>query len=357
MATPELKGSATQRNRSGRFGSVYTKEMLYLLVELVTVQIDPIEPTAVSQPSFDREAPGVAAKQGWPKPPTARAIAMRLGKSWLLIKQEATEERSIQQILARAEGVRIANWLDERHVFYAIRRIHLYLGKREEETLLPHEYERGRNELLAEARRLRRDTVVEELLPTRGQILWLYGGDWDEALRLARLPATPKTRRGHPILKLAEHFYETQERLPKTIKEVRQHVSRLRVSFPDRGAPAIDEVVDDLIADRAKRELPTPDSGPVEGARLHQKQIDALIEGAPTVRRRQQPWTEDEVIDSFADFVDEFEGHEKLNFALYTAHRVEREWPSNETWQKFGKFRDLVGKGRQRAKERRQQAA
>jgi hypothetical protein len=356
MATAAKGRSQVERRKSGQFDSAYTKEMLYELVGAVAMSVDPVEPVSVSQPRFDRDAPSIASERGWPTPPSARAITMRLEKSWLLIKKEATQNRSIQQVLARAEGVAMAPWLDERFIYFALRRAHLHLGKNADETLYPHDYERARNELLAEARRLSRETYVEELLPTRGQLLELLDDNWNDGLRIAGLPEAERVRRGHPQLKLAEHFYETRKRLPKTMKELRQHATALNISFPHRGVGGIEELIEELSADRATRGLSTPEGGPVESAGLAPKEIAALIEGAPSIRRA-RPWTEDEVVEAFADFVEEFEGRDRLILATFTAHRVERGWPSNDSWQKYGKFREVVEKGRKRAKERRGRAA
>lgn len=348
------QAAIAERRKSGQFATGYTDAMRYELVEAVTVSVDPNDPVSVSQPRFDREAPAIAAALGWPEPP--RAITMRLKKGWELIKEEATKDRSVQQILARADGVSQSRWLDERDVCFAVRRVHLHLGRSESETLYPHEYERGRNELIAQAKRLKHTTFVEELLPTRGQLLWLFAGDWDQILQLCLLPVRQRASHGHSLLKLAEHYYEMKNRLPATLKAIKVHASQIRVACPWREADTIEEVLDELIADRAKRELPTPDDGPVEGARLSEKQIEELIADAPPPRVKRF-WTEADVIESFADFAEEFEGQHKLNQSLYNQHRKEHGWPSNVAWQKHGKLQEMIEKGRKRARARRKEAA
>lgn len=345
-----------ERRKSGQFDSGYTDQMRYKLVEAVTTSLDPIDPASVSQPRFDREAPAIAAAEGWPEPPSARAICMRLGKAWQLIKEEATENRNIQQILARADGVSMAPWFDEPFVYYAVRRVHLHLGKSENETLYPHEYERGRDELIAKAKRLGRETATAELLPTRGQLLYLFAGDWDEILRLAQLPARETVKRGHPLMKLAEHYYESIGRLPPTVRAIKEHATEINVRCPQRKSGKIEDLIDELIADRAKRQLPTPVEGPVEGARLSPKEIEALVATAPLPQVKRS-WTEDTVIEAFADFAEAFEGSQKLNNALYNAQRVQHGWPSSDTWQKHGRFQELVEKGRKQARARRGKAA
>lgn len=143
MAAERKSYSEDDRRKSGQFGSGYSDEKLYELVRAVVIRVDPIDPVSVSQPLFDLESPAVAADNDWPKPPTARAIAMRLKKSWQKIKEEATEDRNIQQVLARADGGDMAPWFDERYIHFALHRVALHLEKT---TLLPHEYERGRHE-------------------------------------------------------------------------------------------------------------------------------------------------------------------------------------------------------------------
>lgn len=99
-------------------------------------------------------------------------------------------------------------------------------------------------------------------------------------------------------------------------------------------------MIDEPILDRATRGLTTPDDGSEEGARLTPVEIAPLIHQAP-IKQNWRRWTEDEVIDASAEMVDEFEG-QKIDAALYTQYRVDRGWPSNPTWQKLGRFRDLV---------------
>ena len=42
------------------------------------LKVNPLDPATLSQPRFDARAPEVAAEQGWPEPPKANAIYMRL---------------------------------------------------------------------------------------------------------------------------------------------------------------------------------------------------------------------------------------------------------------------------------------
>lgn len=354
----ENRAAGQDRLRNGQFGSGYSDEKLYKLVEAVITTVDPVDPLSVSERRFSKEAPAIAEAKGWPKPPQGHAITQRLRKPWKQIKEEATQERSIQQVLARSDGVKMAPWLDERFVFFALRRIHLHLQKTAQQTLYPHEYVRGRNELLAAARRHGGLETMAEQLPTVGQIMVLYDNNWDEPLRLAGLPKAEPVERALARVTIAEHFYETKERFPSTIKELRVHAEALKIAFPWRSMGSnIAPTVTELIADRAARGLETPASGPVEGARLSPEEIDQLIADAPPRR----PWRDwswiDAVIDAFADFVEEFDGKEKITNKLYNAYRAQRGWPANTAWSKYGRFQEMVDKGRERARERRQAAA
>jgi hypothetical protein len=357
MGTRENRAAGQERRRNGQFGSGYSDEKLYELVREVTLAVDPDDPESISQPRFDQAAPAVASSKRWPPPPKAHAIQMRLKKPWPRIKEEAHQARSIQQILAKADGVALAPWLDERFLYFAFRRAHMHLGKKETDTLYPHEYAQARSELIAKAKRLDRYTAVEETMPTRGQLIWMLEGRWNDGLAIAGLPAAPTHRLGHPLIKVAEHYYETQDELPPTVTGLIDYAADLGISVPNMKPEAFPVMLDELIADRATRGLQTLETGPTENARLSAEAIEALILDAPKPRNKPGDWTESKVIEAFADFVEEFEGKGKLNSALYTSSRVARGWPSNNAWQKHGRFQDLVEKGRKRARERAKKAA
>lgn len=349
--------AAGQRRKKGKFGSDYSDEKLYELVREVTLVVDPDDPEAVSQPRFDAVAPGVAESKGWPKPPKANAITMRLRKSWPRIKEEAHQARSIQQILVAADRVAMAPWLDERHLYFAFRRAHQHLGKKETETLYPYEYDEARSALAAKAKRLNHFAPVEETMPTRSQLIVMLEGRWNDGLAIAQLPPAPTHQLGHPLIKVAEHYYETQEKLPSAFGALVKYAAALSISVPNLLKKDFPALIDELIITRAKRGLETLETGPTEGARLKPEEIEALIKDAPKPQRANKNWKEDEVIEAFADFVDEFEGEEKLNHALYTRTRTARGWPSNNAWQKYGRFQELVEKGRKRSRERAKKAA
>ena len=363
MGKRENRAEAQERRKGGEFASGYSDEKRYELVAAVTKEIDPIEPTSVTQRRFDKEAPRIAKERDWPTPPTAHAITMRLRKSWQLIKEEATGDRTIQQVLARSDGVKMAPWLDESFVFFAIKRVHMHFQKNQNDTLYPHEYVRGRIEMIAAARRRGDEEAVAAQLPTLGQIIALYDDDWNEALRLSGLPEAVRTHQALPPVTLAEHFYETKERLPRTVKELREHATALKLAFPHRRGPErlrpeIKSILEELVADRASRGLETAADGPTDGARLTPEQIDALLAGALSTKPRRE-WSKlDDVIGAFAEFVEEFDGIQKITSALYTGHRAERSWPSNTAWQAHGlHFQEMVELGRERVRERRKKAA
>lgn len=364
MGKRENRAAGQERRKSGKFGSGYSDEKLYELVEAVTKAIDPIEPTAVTQRRFDKEAPTIAKERGWPPPPKANGISQRLRKSWQLIKEEATEDRSIQQVLARSDGEKMAPWLNESFVFFALRRVHLHFQKRPNETLYPHEYVRGRIELIGQARSRGDGETVAAQLPTLGQIIKLYDDDWNEPLRLAGLPEAKPVHQALPAPTLAEHFFETKERLPRTIAELREHAKALKLAFPNRHGSSerlnlqIKDVVAEMVAARADRGLETAADGPTENARLTPDEIDALITDALPARSWRDWSNLDDVIDAVAEFVEEFDGSQKITSKLYTGHRVERGWPSDGTWQKHGlRFQEVIELARKRIRERRKKAA
>jgi hypothetical protein len=257
----------------------------------------------------------------------------------------------------------MAPWLNENFVFFALRRVHLHLQKRPNETLYPHEYVRGRIELIAEARRRGHEETLAAQLPTLGQIIKLYDDDWNQALRLCGLPEAKAAHQALSAVAFAEHFYETKERLPRTIKELREHAVALKLAFPNRRGLTerlnlqIKDVVEKMVADRANRGLETAADGPTEGARLTSEEIDALIADArPTMPHGD--WSNiDRVIDAFAEFVEEFDGSQKITNSLYNAHRAQRGWPSNNGWQRHGRFQEMVELARKRVREQRKKVA
>lgn len=354
---PGKKGS--QPRKSGKFASSYSEIQLYELVGLVCRAANPVEPQLVSQPVFDQHAPGIAQAQGWDPPPQAHAITMRLGKSWAEVKKQALSSASIEHVLRQEEAARPAPWMDERHIVYALKRV---AAKLEKETLFPFEYESGQRELVTEARCLRREATLPEILPTRNQILVLLEGDWEMGLRLAGMPI-PESRpdqKGLGLVRLAEHYYEMQEKLPEHMSALRQHANGLGLAFAEAEAKAIggiEMLVDELIAVRAKRGLHTGSAGPLPEERLDETELAALIaDGQPAGRRNH--WREREnVLAAFVEFVRLFDGKQKLRQSLYLSHRKEHGWPSIHGYQQHGRFQDLVAEARTRRQAAEKRAA
>lgn len=353
---PGKKGS--QPRKGGKFASNYNELQLYELVALVCRAANATDPQSVSQPVFDRHAPGVAQAQGWDPPPQAHAITMRLGKSWAEVKKRALSSGSVEHVLRQEKAARPAPWMDERHIVYALKRVAGHLGK---ETLFPFEYESGQRELVAEAKRLRREATLPEILPTRNQILVLLEGDWAMGLRLAEMPV-PESRpglEGLGLLRLAEHYYETQGQLPETISALRQHANGLGLAFAEAETKAIggiEPLVDELIAARAARGLHTGADGPLIEERLDERELAALLAGAQAAGKRNR-WREREnVVAAFVEFVQLFDGKQKLGQSLYLSHRKAHGWPSNQAYQQHGRFQDLVAEARTRLKAAQQAA-
>lgn len=85
----------------------------------------------------------------------------------------------------------------DKHVYWALNRIANVLRKK---TLVQHEYEEKREEMLRAASGTRLGATLRLQLPTRGQIENACGRSWDRALEIARLD--PRRRVGNPAKRM-----------------------------------------------------------------------------------------------------------------------------------------------------------
>lgn len=211
--------ATTARAPGGRFASVYDTLELYGVVRDVALVASPEEPTSVSEAAWD-----VARKRSSPpNAPSARAIRARLAGAerrsfpWReLLELVFDESRDPERVHALRARVAADGELDERHVYYALRRAAGELGRK---TLAPDAYVRVREELIARARQRRRGSskgvapayqFTARLLPTVGQVERI-AGDWDRALELAGLESRPEhgarvRKRGMPIAEALDRF-------------------------------------------------------------------------------------------------------------------------------------------------------
>lgn len=188
--------ATTARRPIGTFVSAYDDLALYELVRDVALCACPDAPTAATQVVWDA-ARGPA---GHPEAPSARAICARLadqdGKpfSWReLLELAFAPDRDIEMTHMTRRREPETDHLTAAHLYYALRRAAAQRGVK---TLGPDAYAETRTRLIAAARR-RRDRVLEELLPTVGQIERIAGG-WEQALELADLDPRATDERSSP---------------------------------------------------------------------------------------------------------------------------------------------------------------
>lgn len=348
-----------RQQKSQRFSSHFTRERLRWLLRTVAKAVRPQAPDKLTQHEFDERAPGLMVELDEPPPPSARAIYMRLNKgrsgkrkSWRDLVREACDE-TVSDV--RAESIarreRENPFIDERHVWYALRRVAQEIGR----TPTPDRYDETRRTLIeADRRRNGDDAVLEDLLPTSGQILTLAADlGWSGACELAGLePPTPAEMviAIEPV-RLAEHFYETKRRLPK-FAELYAHGEQLGVPIPRF---KISKVRADLTAARAARGLATPADGPEPGTELSAAELEQLLAGV-TKRRPGTSWTTDRVLDALADYMREYEAKVPLRQKQYGAVRAEHGWPSNQVITRTAKelglagFQDVLKEAKRRAR-------
>lgn len=169
-------------------------EQLILLqcVRDVSLLVNADEPTQVTQYDFDAAAEQ-AASNGGPRLPEAKRITERLRKKWrevLTIAHEPPEKHS--HLLGCKEAEASAqDWLTEDYIKHVVRRVANRLGVT---TLTRGEYGAERDAMLAEdARHWSHRRPL--LLPSEDAIVGKLG-DWDAALRLARLEVGVRPSRG-----------------------------------------------------------------------------------------------------------------------------------------------------------------
>ena len=368
--------SNQRRRGDGKFRSSYSDERLYELLRLTALKVNPLDPATLSQPKFDARAAEVAAEQGWPEPPKANAIYMRLTRT-----RKRTWRQLVEGAIAAASGnlTQTANaqtrefpawWFDERHIYFGLHRVLYFLQQRELaqpeaqrrvwETLTYDQYEFGRLDLLASVRGERR-AYLDMTLPTAGQIYVMAGRDWNMALRLAQLPEPEiQRRRGTPLFTLVDHFFNSERRIPANHEQIRLKYNALEVAVPRR-PPDWDRFLVEWRADRAARGLQTPPEGPAENQQLTQVELDALLAEAPR-RVPKGLWTPERIVAKFSEYVGEFDGVVRLTQKHYKAVAVGRGWPGTDVIAKYAvsgcktTFQEMVALGRRYLREQQQAA-
>lgn len=185
------------RRPRGTFSSEYDDLGLYTLVRVIAEFVAPDEPTLVTQAAWDAGR----TPSGHPGAPSARAICARLadrdGKPfpWReLLELVFDDSLDMERSHARRRGEAESDGFTDAHVYYALRRVARELDTT---TLVPDQYGRTREDLLAGDRRRQCGGLLRELMPTVGQIERVAGG-WDRALELAELEPRPELSGSRP---------------------------------------------------------------------------------------------------------------------------------------------------------------
>jgi hypothetical protein len=339
-----------EQRHKGEFVSSYSDEQLYGLIRKVAA-LATVEPRRLSQALFDSLSAKAAAALEYPEPPTARAIYMRFEKkrsgevSWRSLVEGVVSVESVAMKVAFDKAEAPADdWLDERGVVYALKRVALSAGKK---TLTPYQYDAVRSELLS-------SRYAALVLPTSGQIT-AATETWAYALALAGLEQPSKHPAPSDTVKLLWHCYETQARIPTEV-QLREYVNKdLCLSLPKRKI-AYREYIEQLRQARAERGWATDKAGPEPGERLTGDELAELIADA---RRATLvgSWTRERVLEAFIEFVGRFHGRQDLTTRLYKNHRVEENWPSQNGYESYGTFNELKAEALRAVQKRAKKAA
>lgn len=317
-----------ERGDGGRFvRSGYGEDERYELVRVVALEARADCPTALSMAQFNAAAPAIAAKKGWPKPPTAQAIYASLGKPWPTIVAEAVDpSRNVQQTRAANERSEPAAHADERYLYYSLRRVAREIGE---------DFSDDQYDLAAAALKKKHERHPGNELPlillTSGQILYLADGDWNKARALAGLPPRKKATGSTPASppeKLIEHYFETNDAKP-TVPKARAHAKSLGIAFPALGGnnPSWAQHLENTRKARAARGLAFDDSGPRDNERLTPEQIDALVANATPAKHWGKWKNKQNVVDGLCDYVAAYDLSDDLRQGHYVAVFAGRGWP------------------------------
>jgi hypothetical protein len=201
---------ATVIRHRGRFDATLSNDELYTVVALVAVAVSPSDPSRLTQRGFDTGRGGV---KGAEDAPTARAISMRLKKSWAAIVETAIDpERDIRQTDVAATRSKPTT-TDEEGIYFALRLVHRHAlasgssdhassaeaadadAAASNETLSRDEYIVEREQLLTDAAKRGADALayLEEVLPTIS-VIEQFAGDFTSALEIAGLTKPANSR-------------------------------------------------------------------------------------------------------------------------------------------------------------------
>jgi hypothetical protein len=373
--------SRSQRRnpRTSQFRAEQSDEQLYKMVAAVALDVRPDEPERLTVHQFNDNSERVAHLLGEPVPPKANAIYLRLNRgrpkgkrrSWKQIVAHALQG-NYERRVATDERAEPAWFQDEGYLVYSLRRIADHLGIKEGEPgCAPDTYDRAYRELIAADRQLKRGQLLSDLLLTSDQIKGIAGKHgWGGAWRLAGyLPPEQSVHRGFDPLRVLAHHYETKPGLPRSYAELQKHAASMNIPIPAPMSVKWSELRKRFISERAERGLETPREGPLPEQALTEAQVVALLEGAPTMRRKRHWLVLENVVEALADYVDEYEGREPLRQKHYLSVYASYGWPAPSKVTACAKhygigagpgqspWRSMLELARKRAQERRRKAA
>lgn len=341
------RGSEARRRFRGRFDSLFTADQLFDFVSETGAYLDrPWQ--ALTQAEFDQTAAAALAPI---RPPSARAICMRLGMPWRSVCEIACDSRrSETQSRSAVQRSAPASYLMEPpYIYAALRRVAIVLRKR---AFTRHEYAAAVREMLGRAPMRAERAFVRAVMPDGEQIV-NAAGSWEIAMELLRGGAErdrPEPRReAVPIVDALEWAYEARGIAHPSERTLRRVVA---VSIRKRGpGRPWRSYWDELVARRRARGVSTPEAGPPEESRLSAAQLEQLV-GYASQPMPHLKWTRLNVLEALEEFISSQPSGTRFTQRLYHQLRRQHRWPALHTIQSFGPWGEMIAEAARRRAER-----
>lgn len=323
------------------------------VVRDVAEYASPVFPLEVSMRRWNNARPGA----GYPDAPTANAIHLRFnrhqgGFSWGYIVAAAfAEGPSRAQRLALFRREPRGKELDTSHAVFALRLVAAELGR----SFRDDEYEPALERLIArERRRLGADSQLEDLLPTKAQIMRLLDGNWEAGLKLAGLEPYERQRQkvfrkrnAMPMEEAAALFAELNGRWPSNPELHRwaldAHVGMRAPSYASTWWSETLDLATELLNARG---IPVPTERPKAG-RPRKGEVRTYVlppEPLPYSPPGRNVWSTEAVIAALREWDRSLPAGVKRTSPRYGIDIAEHaeEWPSPATVIDHGGFRLLA---------------
>jgi hypothetical protein len=277
--------------------------------------------------------------------PTAKQIAVRLGKSWTALVVAVAEAKQVERLWepSRANYENHGQQFSVRHAYFAVRVAVTQLGHvPRDESELQLALSRAANDDLL---RTRYGGFLHELLPSVNQLLQM-GGGFAALLGSAGLERPPEERgrRGVALVDAADALFERLGRYPNHQEVIEFARSEgFALSKQRRGTSWEDHLVE-LRARHAR----AADEAASSGRGVEQSGLEDALPFRPRDR-----WPHKLVIEALAEYIDDLAssgggvGPTQRDYRARRRALPDRErWPSVTTVGRRGRFHELIAEAR-----------